>query len=170
MKLRYIPNMLICSCCGRSLPETDFYRQSITNLPYKQCKACCKAKAMAKRDKKHGKFVSSAKRREMQNVNYTQEDWAAAMIWFEGRCCYSGEPPARGRGKGFDREHLIPLSYGGKTTRYNIAPCKSTYNRSRGNRPLLEWYREQPFWSQEREDRIIAWLAKGGLNCEYTPR
>ena len=159
-KLSYTPKTYECTCCGLTKPETDFYRQSYTGLRSNECKTCTNVKRQVLRSKyKHSKFVSSERRRHMDaSLEYSIEDWRDAMLHFGGECCYCGAKEGRGKTTKFDREHLLPISNGGKTVRNNIAPACRACNRARGNKPLLEWYRSRPFWTQEREDRILAWI------------
>lgn len=107
---------------------------------------------------KTGKFVSKEKLRSMEAVDYTNEDWQAALLHFRGVCCYCGRPEGRAKDARFDREHFVPLSRGGKTTRYNIGPACRKCNRGRGNKPLFEWFLAQPFYDKERAQRIIKWI------------
>ena len=149
----------VCSCCGKEKPLTDFYLQSYTGVPSNQCKECTKIKKSVVRQKTRiSKFVSKEKIRNMEAVDYTLSDWRDAMIHFGGKCCYCGKSEGRSKKSRFDKEHFLPISMGGKTVRSNIGPCCPTCNRARGNKPLLEWYRQQEFWTQEREDRIKAWI------------
>ena len=149
----------VCSCCGRELPISEFYRAAYTNQPTGQCKECTLIKRRAKRQApKTGKFVSKEKLRGMEAVDYTNEDWQAALLHFRGVCCYCGRPEGRAKDARFDREHFVPLSRGGKTTRHNIGPACRKCNRGRGNKPLFEWFLAQPFYDKERAQRIIKWI------------
>ena len=159
MRLHYTPKTQICSCCGKEKPLCDFYVQSYTGIPMGQCKQCISIKRRVVRGKqKHSKFVSKEKIRAMEDIDYELNDWRDAMLHFEGRCCYCGKPEGRARADKFDREHLVPLSRGGKAVRENIVPACRTCNRGRGNRPLFPWFREQKFWTQERENNIVLWI------------
>lgn len=159
MKLHYTPKMIKCSCCGEVKPETEFYRQAYTNTPMGQCKQCTNIKRGVVRHKKqHSKFVSKEKIRAMEVTEYALNDWRDAMLHFHGRCCYCGRLEGRAKADRFDREHLIPLSRGGKAVRQNICPACRPCNRGRGNRKLFAWYREQSFWDAGRELAIVQWL------------
>ena len=153
------PRLQTCTCCGVEKPIDEFYTQSITGLPTGQCKVCINVKRGVIRHKaKHGKFLSKERQRSMEEPNYTLQDWRDAMVHFGGECCYCGVKEGRSKKTKFDREHLVPISKGGKTIRNNIACACPKCNRSRGNKNLIAWYREQPFWTQEREDRIMSWI------------
>lgn len=159
MKLHYTPKTQKCSCCGKVKPLTEFYKQAYTGLPTAQCKECINIKRSVQRHKdKHGKFVSKEKCRSMETVDYELKDWLDAMLHFNGRCCYCGVQEGRAKAAKFDREHFVPLSRGGKTVRTNIGPACRKCNRGRGNRKLFEWFREQPFYTTEREEKIVEWI------------
>lgn len=159
-----------CSVCGVVKPVSEFYEQSYTGRPSGQCKECTLIKRRAQRQKaRTGKFVAKERLRSFEPCEYTNEDWEAAMLHFRGRCCYCGRTEGRARSERFDKEHLIPLSQGGKATRHNIAPACRKCNRGRGNQPLFEWFRAQEFWTAEREKRLVDWMgseaaAKEGYN------
>ena len=160
-RLTYTVATQRCTCCEKVKAVSDFYKQSYTGLPAAQCKECqLIKKRVARQRERHSKFVSKEKIRGMEAVDYTLSDWEAAMLHFGGRCCYCGKAEGRAKKSRFDREHLIPLSRGGKTVRNNIAPSCRACNRARGNKNLFEWFRAQSAWSQEREDRIVEWMSQ----------
>lgn len=161
-KLHYEMPRRRCTCCGEEKPLSEFYRQSYTGEPTNQCIQCINIKRSVVRHKaKHGKFVSKEKIRDIgSQIDYTLEDWRAAMLHFRGQCCYCGVPEGRSKASKFDREHLVPLSRGGHVTRENIVPACRRCNRGRGNRPLFEWFRGQEFWTAEREARIVQWMGE----------
>lgn len=159
--------MLTCTCCGKTKPRPEFYTQSYTGLPTNQCKECIDIKRSVKRHKRdHSKFVSKEKLRSMEAPNYTLTAWQEAMLYFGGRCAYCGKKPGRSKKDKFDREHLVPISRGGKTVKENIICACKTCNRSRGNKKLFEWYRAQPFWTAEREKKIADWMPIVALEGE----
>ena len=159
-KLHYEPKVYRCSCCGEEKPESEFYRQSYTGIRNNECKTCTNVKRSVQRHKaKIGKFISKEKARGMtQDICYTVEDWCDAMVHFGGKCPICGKPEGRSKKAKFDKDHIIPISKGGATVRNNIMPCCKRDNRARGNRDLFEWFREQPTWTQERENKINAWI------------
>lgn len=165
--LHYTPKLYECSCCHEMKPACDFYKQAYTGIRYNECKTCNKIKRSVQRNRaKHGKFVSKEKRRSMEEVNYELKDWRDAMLHFGGQCAYCGRPEGRARADRFDREHFVPLSRGGRTVRSNIGPACRKCNRGRGNKPLFTWFREQPFWSSEREQRIVKWIGEDAARTE----
>lgn len=163
----------MCSVCGVVKPVSEFYEQSYTGRPSGQCKQCTLIKRKAQRQKsKTSRFAARERVRSLGDTcEYTNEDWLAAMLHFRGRCCYCGKVEGRAKDAHFDREHLVPLSRGGKAERSNIAPACRKCNRGRGNLPLFTWFRAQEFWTAEREKRLVDWMgseaaAKEGYNGE----
>ena len=157
MELKYTPKMLVCTCCGKSKPIGDFDKQSYTGLPTKQCTDCIRIKKKVTRDKRrHSKFVSKEKRRGMEEIDYDIKHWRDVMVFFGGRCAYCGQPDYKA--SKLERDHLVPLSKGGKTTRINIVPSCSHCNRSRGNKEWRSWFRERDHYTYEREMRLDAWI------------
>lgn len=160
LTLTYTPKEYECTCCGELKPESEYYRQSYTGLRSNECKTCTNVKRAVIRNKaRHGKFVSSEKRRSMvESVDYTLSDWRAAMLHFGGECPICGTKEGRSKKAKFDRDHIVPLSKGGKTERHNIMPCCSACNRSRGNKEIISWFKGRKSWTQQREDKIVAWM------------
>ena len=166
-KLSYTPKLYECSCCHKKKPACDFYRQSYTGALSSQCKECTNIKRSVVRHKqRHSKFVSKEKRRGMEEVAYGLDDWRDAMLHFHGECAYCGRPEGRAKADKFDREHFVPLSRGGKTVRSNIGPACRKCNRGRGNKRLFDWFRQQSFWSREREQRIVEWIGEEAARRE----
>lgn len=161
MQLTYVPKRYVCTCCGVAKTESEFYRESYTNHRTNQCKECINIKRRVQRGRaKHGKFVSKEKIRGMENPDYRLDDWLAAMLHFRGACAFCGKPEGRAKKAKLDRDHLVPISKGGKTTRNNIVPACTRCNRGRGNKEWQDWFPEQPFYSMEREIKLVEWQEK----------
>lgn len=157
--LHYTIPTKICSCCDQAKPITEFYTQTGTGLPSNQCKECTNIKRSVVRSKaRHGKFVSKEKQRSMEAVMFPIKDWQESMLHFRGGCCYCGQKEGRAKADKFDHEHFVALSHGGKTVKNNIAPACRKCNRSRGNKDLWTWFRAQPSYTVEREERIRQWM------------
>lgn len=159
-RLSWKPKMITCSCCGKTKPETEFYMQSYTNRRMLQCKECCAIKrhVMSKRNKlRHSKFLSKERRRGFEEPTLSLQDWKECMLHFRGQCAFCGKSELDGTRGCLDRDHLVAISKGGRTVRNNIVPACTTCNRGRGNKDWRTWFREQSFWSQEREDAIAEW-------------
>lgn len=67
---------------------------------------------------------------------------------FGNRCAYCGS-------NGYmELEHVVPISKGGAHDISNIVPACHGCNASKRTRPMEEWYRVQPFFSEIRLRRI----------------
>lgn len=161
IKLHYEAPKYKCSCCGEEKEASEFYTQSITGLPTKQCKSCINIKRACQRDRrKVSKFAAKERQRAMgEEVNYSVEDWKATMLHFGGCCAYCGKPQGRAKADRLDKDHVIAFSKGGKTERHNIIPACRSCNRGRGNREWRAWFKSQEFYSVDREKKIDKWIA-----------
>ena len=159
MKLTYTPPLRTCVTCGATKPETEYYRQCYTGIVDNQCKVCINVKKSVDRAKaKHGKFISKEKQRNMETPDYRFEDWRAVMLHFGGSCCFCGVKEGRAKVAKMDRDHLVAISKGGKTTRDNIVPACRKCNRGRGNKDWREWFKAQDFYDAARYNRILQWI------------
>ena len=70
----------------------------------------------------------------------------------EGTCAYTGEQLGA-----YDLDHVKPLSKGGTSFIYNLVPTTPTANRSKGAKDLEDWYKQQPYYSEERLMKIYEW-------------
>lgn len=92
----------------------------------------------------------------------------AQKLWFQkirevwdNRCAYCGTPPIDSNS--LTRDHVKPRSRGGETRLRNVIPACKRCNQSKRSHPWREWYRTQPCYSAEREERIDYWLEHGEL-------
>jgi 5-methylcytosine-specific restriction endonuclease McrA len=82
------------------------------------------------------------------------EDLHGRWREFSFRCAYCGR-----RAK-LTQDHVRPLDRGGRHAIPNIIPACQPCNSSHGNRPWRSWFRAQPFYSKQREQRIEQALRK----------
>lgn len=150
----------VCTFCGVLKPISDFARngRATDGSPrYRDdCKVCYNIRRRENASKKkHSDFVGGMRRRGEANVSYSHQEWKEVVIFFGGECAYCGR--TLHKGERFTRDHLIPVSEGGLTTPDNIVPACGCCNSSKGAREWREWFMEQPFFSQERMNRIFKW-------------
>lgn len=69
-------------------------------------------------------------------------------------CAYCGEV-----GVDLQIEHFYPISKGGAHCKSNIVPACSSCNYSKFNHDPILWYKKQPFFSQQRLDKILSFLS-----------
>ena len=160
--LHYDMPKQVCKCCGVEKPVSEFYAQSMTGLPSAQCKECVNIKRSVVRNKRrHNKFVSKEKCRTGEIPEFSLADWKECMLFFRASCAYCGAKEGRAAADKLDRDHLVPISQGGHTVKYNIVPACRKCNRGRGNKEWRAWFRQQEFYTAAKEAHIDAWHKKG---------
>lgn len=108
----------------------------------------------------HISFNATSRRRkkeENQGRGITKEQWFEMMCWFDWKCAYSNTPLTKERRT---IDHIIPLNNMGINEPWNCVPCFDSYNYQKNTNDMEEWYSQQPYFSEERLQRIYAW-------CEY---
>lgn len=92
----------------------------------------------------------------LQNIegSFTTEDVANLLIFFDNKCAYTGEPLE----KSYHLDHIIPLSKGGENYIWNIVPSNRFPNLSKGVHNMEMWYRKQPYFSEDRLQKIYSWI------------
>jgi len=109
----------------------------------------------------HGKELDRAKRYKRKAMNflnggsYTPKQWKECLLYFDNRCAYSGELL-----KPYNThvEHIIPISKEGTNYIWNICPSINYVNLSKNNKDMEQWYKEQIYFSEERLNKIYAWI------------
>ena len=149
-----------CVNCGEAKPIADFHRNGTEQNGKPawrlECKVCYNIKRRENRTKNsHSSFVGHQKWRGEEVVTYTHQDWKEVMIFFGGECAYCGCTPLKG--KRLTKDHLKPFSDGGLTTPDNIVPACASCNSSKGAEDFKDWYMKQPFFSQDRLNKIFKW-------------
>lgn len=154
--------MRVCKFCGHLKPIDAFSRSghNADGSPKHRydCKTCYNIRRKENSQRKvHTDFVGSMKRRGESNMNYTHQQWKETVIFFGGECAYCGRTMKKG--ERLTRDHLVPVADGGTTCQSNIVPACGSCNSSKGKREWHEWFMKQPFFSQERMNRIFKWRA-----------
>ena len=150
----------VCTFCGEEKLIGDFPKNGVDaegNYKYRDdCKTCYNIRRRENRTKKkHSDFIGGQKRRGEENPEYTHQEWKEALIFFRGECAYCGGTPRKGQR--LTRDHLEPISLGGRTIQSNIVPACQSCNSSKGAEDFKDWFMKQPFFSQERLNRIFKW-------------
>ena len=102
-------------------------------------------------------FNNSQRRRikeEQQGDGITKDQWLEMMCFFNFRCAYSGEVLSK---KTRSIDHIVPLNSGGEHEIWNLVPMTRSLNSSKRDKDMLEWYREQDFYSEARLAKIYEW-------------
>lgn len=89
--------------------------------------------------------------------------WQNILIDFNYECAYCGCK------EGLEQEHMIPVSRGGAYEVGNIVPACGRCNKSKGDKEVFSWYKEQPFWDSNRElalrEYSRKYLRKTNVSC-----
>lgn len=149
-----------CSFCGEVKPISAFAKNGVDSdgrARYRDdCKQCYNIRRRENATKKkHTDFVHGMKRRGEVDVSYSHQEWKETVIFFGGECAYCGR--TMHKGERLTRDHLEPVSEGGLTTQDNIVPACQSCNSSKGKLEWRSWFMKQPFFSQERMNRIFKW-------------
>ena len=102
-------------------------------------------------------FNRNQKRRakeQAQGNGITVEQWTEMMQYFGWKCAYSGETLNK---KIRSVDHIIPLDKGGANEIWNLVPMNKFYNSSKHTKDMLEWYKQQNYFSEERLAKIKEW-------------
>ena len=164
----------VCSFCGEAKLLEDFPKNGVDaegNTKYRDdCKVCYNIRRREnKTKKKHTDFIGGQKRRGEENPDFSHQEWKECVIFFGGECAYCGATPRKGQR--LTRDHLEPISEGGKTIQSNIIPACQSCNSSKGATEWREWFMAQSFFSQERMNKIFKWRTiirqvEGGTSYE----
>jgi hypothetical protein len=102
-----------------------------------------------------------AKRRFRKSIF---EDFSARGPFGHCACAYCGKWNEK-----LTIDHIVPKSKGGPHfAKWNSAPSCLGCNASKSNYALFEWWRPQEFWSQKREDLLMAWIHSHSFVSAHT--
>lgn len=104
------------------------------------------------------------RRQQIHSIPYTCTQLDERLAQFEGCCAYCGNQP-----KPLHWEHFIPLSRSGTDVIGNLLPACQACNSSKNAFDPYEWYRKQPFFSDERWLHILQVLGKTQRNYNQPP-
>ena len=86
--------------------------------------------------------------------DFTEEEWKEVVEYFDNKCAYCGEQ------KALTQDHIIPVIKGGGYTKTNIVPCCGSCNSKKQDRNFVEWFKNMPFFSEERLTKIYKVMEK----------
>ncbi|PDM38427.1 hypothetical protein CMV37_03515 [Bacillus cereus] len=95
-----------------------------------------------------------AKKKQLLN-DLTVEQWNECLNYFNHSCAYCGE-----QHESLEQEHFISVSKGGAFTKTNIVTACRSCNASKYNQDFFEWFKQQEYYSIEREKRILSYLGR----------
>ena len=149
-----------CVFCGELKPLSAYHKNGYNpdgSTEYRQdCKVCYNIRRRENKAKKaHSDFIGGQKRRGEVEPSLSHQEWKEIVIFFKGSCAYCGSTPRKNQR--LTRDHLEPLSNGGRTIQANIVPACSACNSSKGAEEWRLWFMKQPFFSQDRMNKIFEW-------------
>jgi 5-methylcytosine-specific restriction endonuclease McrA len=148
-----------CSVCGIEKEMTDYPKNGKDkqgNTRHRtDCKECYGITRRLTKRKSVTKFLNNTKHRTGEIDTYTLDDWRDAMLHFRGACCYCGAKQSRRLR--LTRDHVIPVSKGGGTTRKSIVPACQSCNSSKANKDMITWFKTKQFFDMGRLAEIITW-------------
>ena len=101
---------------------------------------------MMKEKRQRSKFIET----NLYVEKITQKQFMARCAVFNFCCAYCNKPTEMDT----ELEHVIPRSKGGSHCLANIVPACRKCNQSKYNYPMEKWYKDQPFYSEERLKKI----------------
>jgi 5-methylcytosine-specific restriction endonuclease McrA len=148
-----------CSVCGELKVITEYPKNGKDkegNTRYRtDCKVCYNITRKLTKQKAVTKFLNNTKKRTGEVKTYDLHDWKDAMLHFKGCCAYCGVKQTR-KIK-LTRDHVVPVTQLGPTTRENIVPACAKCNSSKSNLNLVDWFTKKKFYTSERLELIKAW-------------
>lgn len=173
-----------CSSCKTVKPIEDFHKNGYTIKSF--CKECERKRVLQsatnnhyydRPDVKERKRIQSAeclrrqyateegrqkalmkshnRRTKIQGI-VTVAEWKETLEYFDNSCAYCGNTDK------ITQDHIVPIANGGLNTKHNLVPACKTCNCSKGSKPLVQWYMKQPFATEERLQKVLDFMNKGG--------
>lgn len=155
-----------CSVCNTVYPKTNEFF-SYENKAHTKfscvCKRCAATKQRVRVNRKEyyynyihthpeveARRTLKRKLRLSQNGGtFTLSEYKETLKTFGNSCAYCGSK------ENLSRDHIIPISKGGKSDVHNIIPACMRCNSSKSNMDFQKWFKVQPFYSESRESKII---------------
>ena len=111
-------------------------------------------KYISEKEKKDKVVRNQRRRANIKKLpnHFTLDQWESCKNSFDNKCCYCGQSTK------LQQEHFIPVSKMGTFTANNILPSCGPCNFKKHNSDFFGWYPKQPFYSKERECKIMNYL------------
>lgn len=157
-----------CSVCDTVYPKTGEYF-SYNNKAHTKfscvCKKCAAKKSNnPKRKEYYKQYIKThaeinrkraIKREALLHQNLytlTPEQYEETLRYFNNACAYCGSDES------LTRDHVIPITKGGATSKENIVPACVNCNSSKSNSDFSKWFKSQYFYNEQREQKIIDFI------------
>ena len=109
-------------------------------------------------EKEFNNRIKRRQREENQGRGITKEQWLEMFEFFEWKCAYSGEKLSGSVNHNRTIDHIVPLNKNGENEIWNLVPMFKSYNSSKQDKDMIEWYTQQEFYSEERLNKIYEWI------------
>lgn len=152
-----------CNVCGVDKNITEFPKNG--RFPNGEtryradCKECYGITRKLTKPKAVTKFLNNTKNRTGEINTYSLDDWRDCMVHFRGACSYCGVKQSRKLK--LTRDHVVPVSKGGNTTRRSIVPACGRCNSSKSDHDLMTWFVKQPFYEESKLRDVLEWTSVG---------
>lgn len=154
-------NSKVCSKCNRKLDINNF-RERANGGYYTVCRECENLynkkykKTHPETYKANHAITEQRRRKKVKEVisNFNNSDWKNCKAYFNNECAYCSK-----KLNNLTQDHVIPLSKGGNYTKDNILPVCRSCNSKKCDKDFIPWFREQPFYSKEKEEKILKYLS-----------
>ena len=93
-------------------------------------------------------------RKQNQGNGINKDQWLEMMNYFNWECAYSGITLTK---ENRSIDHIEPINKGGEHEIWNVVPMDKGLNSSKNDKDMLQWYKEQTFFSEERLNKIYEW-------------
>lgn len=123
-----------CAECGAPLPESARLRRAY-------CSRRC-INQVSLRERRAERRASTEQRRLLllggENVGVSERDWLRLVARYQHRCAYCNER------RPLTKDHVIPVSRGGRHAIGNILPACQSCNSSKRDDLLVYWLHARP--------------------------
>lgn len=93
--------------------------------------------------------------KELNKSPLSKTQYINTLRYFDFCCAYCGKSLFENK---LEKDHIIALSKGGLTTRFNIIPACRSCNASKNNSDYYTWYSSQKFFDRHRLAKIDTYV------------
>jgi 5-methylcytosine-specific restriction endonuclease McrA len=128
-----------CTDCGKSFS---------TNARHSTCPDCSYQRMLTRVHARNK--IRRYLRRGADGPTHTAKDWISLLARFRGMCAYCGIKKAA------HKDHVIPISRGGRDSIGNILPACSPCNLTKGGRLITEWKHGKKYARKKAKTNTVA--------------
>jgi hypothetical protein len=106
------------------------------------------------------KLKGYQEQRKNKNHKISKKEWNACLKYFSHQCAYCGMTEKEHKNKYNQQLHKEHVIYNGSNFLDNCVPSCKSCNSLKNTIDLDVWYKEQPFFSEVRLNKINKWLSE----------